>query len=574
MLSFKYLHDAITKHGHNDFSFNLTKDKSRAISWIELQNNYITLANQLLKMDLPENPVIGILSSTRYEWNVSDFAIQSIEGITVGLYKNDRDSIISNCLDQTCPSLLILESHEDLKRIQAIDSDWGWVRPVVIMDSHTIDSPPIYSFKSLLNKSISNSEYTNIALKISQQNQDRVSSYIFTSGTSGLPKATVLSSKNLIHSAQCYSEKYQVSSDDSTILYLPFSHVFSRVMFYASILWGQKHHYLKNIENLPIEMKRVNPSILLVVPRLLEKVMSKISESLIEKNIFERTLFKVAIYIGRKRNLESKNGLLTSTLYPILDKLVLKQLREIFGKKLKFMGAGGGRLNKTTADFFWSIGLPIYEGYASTETGGLGIFNHPKSFKTGSIGIPSSAVNWKIENDNELTIQSPSNALGYLKNGQIEMFETWLPTGDIAGVDEQGFISIKDRKKDIFVSAYGKNIAPGWIEEQFKQSQYIEDIVIAGDEKPFLTALIVPSENFKQHSDLTSIIQKEVLAINKKLSRHETLKSFRLIEELSIDDATMTSTFKKRRMAILNHYQDKIDSMYPVSDQAINALLN
>ncbi len=574
MLSFKYLHDAITKHGHTDFSFHQAKDKTRAISWIELQNNYITLANEFLKMDLPEKPVIGILSSTRYEWSISDFAIQSIEGITVGLYKNDRDSVISNCLDQTCPSLLILESYEDLKRIQAIDSDWGWLKPVVIMDSHPIGSPPIYHFQSLLKKGISNSEYTNIALRISQQDQDRISSYIFTSGTSGQPKATVLSSKNLIHSALCYSENYQVNSQDSTILYLPFSHVFSRVMFYASILWGQKHHYLTNIENLPVEMKRVNPSILLVVPRLLEKAMSKISEGLIEKNIFERTLFKMAIYIGRNRNLDFKNGLLTSTLYPILDKLVLKKLRQIFGSNLKFMGAGGGRLNKTTADFFWSIGLPIYEGYASTETGGLGIFNHPKNFKTGSIGMPSPAVNWKIEDDNELIIQSPSNALGYLNNGQVDMFDTWLPTGDIAYVDKQGFISIKDRKKDIFVSAYGKNIAPGWIEEQFKQSQYIDDIVIAGDEKPFLTALIVASENFKKHKNLAEIIQKEVLDINKKLSRHETLKSFRLIEEFSIDNATMTSTFKKRRTTILNHYQDKIDSMYPNSDQTISALLN
>lgn len=572
MYSFQSLHNAIYLNGTNNFTFKKRGTLDQAISWHELQKDYLTLAHELKKMDLGENPVIAILSSTRYEWNVIDFATQAISGITVGLYKNDRDSAIRENIKQANPSLIVVESYDELKRIQSIDSDWGWNKPVIIMDAPFQSAPPIYHLNSLLSKTLKVSDRTKLDLDIKQQSDERIASYIFTSGTSGQPKATVLTIKNLMHSAHTYRDSYHVTDQDSTILYLPFSHVFARVMFYSSILWGQQHYYVSNMDNLADDLKRIGPSVFLVVPRLLEKVKKAIQDQAVKQGRIKHALFNFALKVGRLKNNQSRNSIVIRGLYALSDRVILKKIRAAFGSRIRFMGAGGGKLSSQVAEFFWSIGIPIYEGYASTESGGLGVFNYPHNVVLGSIGKEHDSCKLRLAEDGELQIKSPSNALGYLVNGKIEPFNEWISTGDIITQDSNGFLSVIDRKKDIMVTSNGKNIAPSWIEEQFSQSNYIDDLVIAGDERPFISALIVPSPSISDSDQIERIIENEINRINRKLSRHERIRSYTIIPEFDISSSTMTATFKKRRSAILKHYQSEIDCMYLDSNQAISVL--
>lgn len=566
MFSFKLLHDAITQHGTSAFSFINKNGNEHLITWQDLKLDYLKLANHLKHIGLPENPVIAIMSGTRYEWTVADFAIQSVEGITVGLYKNDRDSVLLDNLKQSQPHLLIIENYDDLKRLQRLDPDWGWDKPVLIMDAEFQSTPPIYHLNAILAKPLSSEQQTLLEQSIKQQPSDRVASYIFTSGTGGTPKATVLTMGNLLNSATVYEAHYDVDTSDSTILYLPFSHVFARVMFYASVLWGQQHHYVSNIEQLPDELKRISPSVFLAVPRLLEKVKKAIEQQVSQKGLLAHLIYKISLKVGKLKFVNKDPSLIASLFYPLANKLILGKLRDAFGTKIRFMGAGGGKLNQSIAEYFWSLGIPVYEGYASTESGGLGIFNYPNSVELGSIGSAIDSVAYKISDDGELLLNSPSNAQGYLINGKVDYLPEWLHTGDIVRMDSSGFIAVVDRKKDIMVSSYGKNIAPSWIEEQFMNSPLIADIVVCGDDRPFVSALIVPAHNALVKNEET-LLESEIARINQKLSRHERIKSHLVVSEFEIGNATMTATFKKRRAEILKLYRSEIDQMYQTDSQ-------
>jgi len=566
MLTFQLLHNAIKDHGNHTFTYKNVGDQEQPYTWNDLQKDYLTIANSLTKITSKSHPVVAILSRTRLEWNVLDFAIQAINGITVGLYPNDRDSILKENLSTCQPDLIVVENYQELKRIQSIDPDWGWIKPVIILDAPFKSAPPIYHFNTLLNERIDNHEQHAIENQMMNQDHSRIASFIFTSGTSGSPKATALSIGNLLHSAATYHDHYPVNQSDSTILYLPFSHVFSRVMFYASVLWGQQHHYVSDMDTLSTELKRLSPSVFLAVPRLLEKAKVAIDVQAKSQGKIKHALYKLAIKVGKRVNIQSRPPYILVLLHSFLDKLVLQKIRLGFGKRIRFMGVGGGKLSQTIAEYFWSIGIPVYEGYASTESGGLGIFNHPESCKLGYIGQVTGQLEYRIDPTGELQIRSPSVAMGYFSNNKVTPFPEWLSTGDIVEEDKNGFLKVIDRKKDIMVTAYGKNIAPSWIESQFTNSSLIEDIVICGDNKPYISALIVPSALIVENNDKYELIQNEINRINQQLSRHEQIKAFSLIPEFDVQDATMTATFKKRRSAILSRHQPLIDSMYQTQE--------
>lgn len=562
MKTFADTHQLIQSRKDEIFAYQRNQNQWLPITYSKLSNSYLKLASFFRSIDIEPGSSIAIFSKTRFEWNLVDFAIQASQCITVGLYSNDSDKNIKHCLGLTDPKLLVVENYEQLAKVQRLDSDWGWSKPVIVMDADHCQAEPVYHLTSILKTSLSDIQKTSIEQSINQIRIDDIVSYIFTSGTSGEQKAVVLTHGNLYHTADVYREHYPIGQDDKTLLFLPMSHVFARVMYYASIAWGQKHYYLESVDELVEQLKVVNPTTLLVVPRLLEKVMANIEKSVKQKSWVAKVFYRFSLLAGRLHNTTPLPKAITLPFYWLAEKMVLQTLRQIFGDQLRFAGAGGGHLSPEACRYFWSIGIPVYEGYASTESGGLGIFNYPDDSLIGSIGRPIKAVECKTASDGELMIKSPSVALGYLGETGLQEFNEWIHTGDIAEVDLSGHYKISDRKKDLIVNAYGKNIAPSWIEDQFLVHSEIENIIVVGNNRPYLSALIVPTAADLDNEQTYHTISDIVSRINQQLPRHEQIKRFTLVPPFSVENHQLTSTMKKRRSAIESSHRDIVESMY------------
>jgi len=566
MSSFKVIDDAIQQHGDKNFCTNKSSISEPPISWREFRDYYLTLVNFFEKIGLRSGGKVGIFSSTRIEWNIIDFACLYYGAITIGFYKNDRDKVIEYELRETTPDILFVENYDDLKKIQQLDSDWGWNKPVVILDASHSDAPPIYHFSQI----IGGDAFHPSKLPVNEH-PDVIASYIFTSGTTSTPKIAVLNQASLIHSAQVYANHYPVSSKDSTILYLPFSHVFSRVMFYASVLWGTEHIYESNPNNLASSLTQHNPSILLAVPRILEKVKNHIDQKISSMTLVGQILVKACINLSGY--LQGNANRPSTLLLDLIDKALLKKFRAPFGNNIRFMGAGGGQLDPKVARFFYAIGIPVYEGYALTETGGLGVFNHPASSKIDSIGTRNDACEVVLANDGEIHISSPSNAVGYLSKGEISDLPNPYPTGDIAKQDKSGFLKIIGRKKEIIVTSNGKNISPSHIESALKANLIIEDAIVFGEGKPYLTAAIVINSDYGLDACDSEKVSEAIKKTNLCLSRHETIKQYFIAAPFEINSGTLTPTLKKRREAIQELYKNEIEHLYsqPVATAAYSS---
>lgn len=554
-LNFATLHNAIQQHGEGVFADEKINGALKKYSWANLQQDYLKLAS-FIKPLCNKNPKVAIMANACYAWTLSDFATQTLGGISIGLYANDRDSVLKHNIELTKPDLFIVENDLLLSKIQTLYPEAGWHIPVIVMHSDQPKKAPVYSLSTILSAPIDEAKINTLITQINSLNSQQPASYIFTSGTTGFPKAVVLSMQNLMTSAKTYAQYYPVTQNDSTILYLPFSHVFARVMFYASVLWGQKHTYVNNIDNLVAELPAISPSVFLAVPRLLEKVVSKIQAKVSASPLWKRLLVRWA-FSQAEKNPRRVNA---SWQLKLADHLVFSAMRHAFGKRLRFMGAGGGKLPHQVTDFFAQIGIPIYEGYATTESGGLGIFNYPEQWRSGYIGKTVAPMQIQIADDGELLLNSPANCLGYLENnGSITNLcqKGWLATGDIAR-DDAGYVAIIDRKKDIMVTAYGKNIAPSWIESQLINQPEIDDAVIIGDGLAFLSALIVPTATASAAAGVKDAIQR----VNNNLARHEQIRKHIIVKAFDIESGTITSTFKKRRSEITRHYQQEINDLY------------
>lgn len=555
-LNFATLHNTIGQHGNGIFAQEKINGVIREYTWADLQRDYLKLAS-FIKPLSNKTPKVAIMANACYGWTLSDFATQALGGISIGLYANDRDSVLLHNIELTKPDVFIVENDQLLNKIQTLYPQAGWHIPVIVMHSQQQNKAPVYSLDSILSAVPDNEKIASIIAQIENLNSQQAASYIFTSGTTGFPKAVVLSLQNMLTSAHTYARYYPVTQSDSTILYLPFSHVFARVMFYASVLWGQKHVYVNNIDNLVTELPEISPSVFLAVPRLLEKVVSKIQAKVAAAPLWKRLLVRWAFNQADK-NPQREN---VNWQLKLADRLVFSAMRSAFGKNLRFMGSGGGKLPHQVTDFFARIGIPIYEGYATTESGGFGIFNYPGQWRSGYIGKTVDPMQVKIAEDGELLLNSPANCLGYLeKDGSITPVCTqgWLATGDITRNDD-GYLAIIDRKKDIMVTAYGKNVAPSWIESQLISQPEIDDAVIIGDGLAFLSALIVPADTSPSSANA---VKEAIQRVNKNLSRHEQIRQHLIVPAFDIESGTITSTYKKRRAEITRHYQQAIDEIY------------
>jgi long-chain acyl-CoA synthetase len=423
--------------------------------------------------------------------------------------------------------------------------------------------------------------------------QDTIS-FIYTSGTTGHPKAGLINSENVLAVVKHLPDLYGITKNDMSIAYLPLSHIAERDLGHFMKLYsGNVTVFAESLEDMPANLIQSGPTIMFGTPRVFEKYYARISSGIKDATWFQKKIYDWAVKVGKSYAELTDKGK-TSTLYlkvkyAIAHFLIFQKIHDIFGGNIRFMISGAAPISPNIIRYFHWVGLDIYEVYGMTETTGVISANRMGRVKIGSVGQIYPDTEVKIAEDGEICTRGPQNILGYYRNEeasnelliQDEQGAVWLHTGDIGHIDDEGYLFITDRKKDIIITAGGKNIAPQNIENLMKTSSFISQTIVYGDRKPYLAMLVTLDEDeiakfardrkilyqdladLSKKQEVVDLLHHEISALNKELASYETIKKFRILEEeLDQDKDEITPTLKVKRDVVFANYQYLIDEMY------------
>ena len=536
---------------------------------------------------------IALLSENRPEWAIADYAIQSIGAVNVPIYPTLLPEQIQFILSDCGARAVICSTPEQAAKIAEVRDRLPELQALLVCDSTGEDPEGAVAWEDLLgagSRSGVATEERFERLRLAVQPED-LASIIYTSGTTGVPKGVMLSHANFISNVHATVSAMPITEDDVALSFLPLSHVFERMVEYAYLSQGATIAYAESIETVPQNMIEVRPTIIGAVPRVFEKFYARVMDTASAGSGLQRSLFSWALGVGRKRvpyllKRRPVSGALAVQV-SIADKLVFRKIRARVGGQLNYFISGGAPLNADLARFFWGMGLPVFEGYGLTETSPVIAVNRPDKVRLGTVGPLLSGVKVKIEDDGEILVKGPNVMQGYYRNEEAnqQVFrDGWFCTGDIGHLDEDGFLTITDRKKDVIKTSGGKMIAPQPMENALKANKFITNAVVVGERRNFISALLVPNferlERFCRERGLESVSVEERLKHPKVLElyraqvdrvmqgrpRYECVREFRLLSrDFTLEDGEITPTMKVKRNVIEKNYQDLIRSMYPDS---------
>ena len=571
--------------------------------WIGLRGNVIQSTVQEISYGLKsiseEVCNSAILSTNSPRWAMSDFGIICSGGCTVSIYPTLIPSQIEFILNDSQAKIIFVENNEQLKKVLEIKENCKSLEKIIVMDdSYEGDEQYILNFMKFLNvgNEFSKKQEYKFQDLVNTAKEDDLLTLIYTSGTTGNPKGVMLSHKNLISNINstlaCIadSDGEIFVEKDKLLSFLPLSHVFERMCgHFCAFSQGAQTYFAENIEKVVENMIEVKPSLMISVPRLYEKMYSRVIDSVNAGSIIKQKIFWWGISIGKKIiDLRTNNKEIPWFLqkkFDIADKIVFSKIKARVGGNLRYFFSGGAPLSKKIGEFFGAAGITILEGYGLTETSPILSANLPGKMRYGTVGKVWKDVEIKIADDGEIIARGPNIMLGYYNNqeatDEVMSEDGWFHTGDIGELDEEGFLKITDRKKNIIITSQGKNVAPAAMENALVTSQYIEQIVTLGDKQNFISALIIPSfENLKiylnekninlsnnqeivDHEETLKLIQKIVDEEMTKFSKYERIKKFELLPNLlTIEKGELTPTLKVVRRVVMSNYESYIDKIY------------
>jgi len=584
----------LTEEYKNDKKFLFTKVKGiyEGITYNEFKIETEKFALGLAAIGIKRGDKIAIMAENRPEWVYSDMAILGIGGADVPLYPSLTAESVQFILNNSEAKGIIISNKFQLNKVLKIKSLCRHLNFIIIMNEK--DAVPeiqkIYSFKHIqeMGELFGNSHPGYLKESYKQVHENDLCTIIYTSGTTGEPKGVMLSHKNILSNVNAVLETYPITKDDVLLSFLPLCHIFERMAgYYTGFSSGGTIYFAESIEAVPNNIIEVKPTFITTVPRLFERIHAKIMKVVDSQSQKKQKIFNWSIETGKKYMAAKKEKSLSIALSlkrKVADKLVLSNLREKLGGRMRFFISGGAALQKEIGEFFEAIGIIILEGYGLTETSPIISGNRIDKYKFGSVGVLLPNVQVKFGSDGEILASGPNVMLGYYKNKK-ETEETlkdgWLHTGDIGHFDEEGFLVITERKKHLFKTTSGKYIAPAHIENLFLASKYIDEFVLIGDRRMFLSAIIVPDFgalreyadsheiDYKNNKDLVNkkeiydLIDKDMSQFQKKLANYERVRKFTLLDHpFSIETGEITPSLKVKRKFIEEHYGNIIEDMY------------
>jgi long-chain acyl-CoA synthetase len=542
----------------NEIFLQSLKNENSNFTW---KQTFDAIQNLSLFLDqyITTNDRCLLISENRPEWLISDLSIMLSKGITVPAYttyvERDYEFLINDCK----PSVIIASDAIQLKKINTIIKKHSFIKKVISFEN--IKDKNVTFIEEIFNKTYKQEKnFKEIGLS-----RKDISCIIYTSGTQGNPKGVMLSHGGILNNCEGSTKllKKIITNKPKFLTWLPLSHSYEHTVQFVQIAVGAKIFYAESIDKLIKNMNDCNPDIMTAVPRFYQNLYQKISSTFQKATGVKKLLVNSTTRIGRKYFLKQKLSIYEKFINYICNKLVRKKIKSQFGGNLKAFISGGGALDYEVGVFLNSIGLPTLQGYGLTETSPVVSCNPIDDIRIETVGPPFRGNEVMIAEDGEILVKGENVMLGYWNN-PIETDKViqngWLFTGDI-GTIENEYLKITDRKKDILITPGGDNISPVKIESELTKIEFIEQALVYGDNKPFLVALIVLNNNFKDTD--YKIIQEEIEKINKELTKIEKIKKFIIINnQFSIENGFMTPTLKLKRFKIIQEYKKKLEDLY------------
>lgn len=540
----------------------------------------IDLAKGLVGLGVNKGDSVAIVSRTRWEWTALDMAIMSIGALTVPVYETNSASQVSWIFNDSKVTLAIAEDDGQRDKIESVRDEVPTLRNVFVIEAGGLNAIKTYG------ESVTDAEFWEY--KEASHGDDRAT-IVYTSGSTGTPKGVELTHRNfafLVLSALQYMPRAGAWPNRRLLLFLPLSHVFARFMEFFSFGGTISLALSSNMKTMVKDFETFGPTLLLAVPRVYEKVYNAASQR--AGTGFAGKMFMRAAENAREwSKAEQKGEQLPITgriAHAFYEQVVYKKIRTIFGPNADFAITGGAPMDSELSHFFNGIGMPVLEGYGMTETCGPVCVSLPEDNRIGTIGMPMCGITAGIAEDGELVVKGPLVCKGYHNNPGVtaqQITDGWLHTGDLGDISEDGFISITGRKKDLIITAGGKNVSPGLLEASVMTSPVVNQCLVIGDKKPFVAALVtldladannwLESQGAKPEPDLASLaknaivhaeVERAVNAANEGVSRAEPIRKFEILpDEFTEANGMLTPSLKTRRAQIVEHYRELIDDV-------------
>jgi len=572
----------------------------QSLTWRELADIVREIGMGLVELGFQPGEAVSILGNTRQEWLFCDLGALCAGGVSSGIYPTDSATQVQYLTEDSHSAYLFVEDEEQLDKALEAREHLPLLRRIVVWDMgglRELDDPGVISLDRL--REIGRERIARLGAAAEAEWQARIDSrqpqdlaiLIYTSGTTGKPKGAMLSHRNVIHSIRGFNLIIAQNESDEHMCFLPLCHVAERMAgAYFSLYTGAVLNFVENPETIPENVREIQPTVFLAVPRIWEKFYSGVMIGLAEATGLEKLAYQWAIGVGMKMvalyEAGQPIGAGLKALHALGRFLVLNNVRKLIGiHRCRFLVTGAAPISPDLVRWYMALGVPMLEVWGMTESGGGATCTPASHIKPGMIGTANAYCEVAVAGNGELLIRGDNVFMGYLnqpeKTAEAIDAEGWLHTGDVGYRDADGFFKISDRLKDIIITAGGKNITPSEIENQLKFSPYITDAVVIGDKRPFLVCLIMIDqenvEKFAQDHDIPfsnyaslcrapeilRLIEGELARVNKEFARVEQVKKFRLIEQkLGAEDEELTPTMKLKRKFVNQKYAELIESMY------------
>ena len=559
-----------------------------SVSWNEFLDEQRALSKALIAFGFEHGTAASILSYSRYRWVLADLALEAIGCVTVGIYHTLPGPDCAYIVDHSDSILVFAEDAAQLAKLREVRDQIPKVRAVVLLTgSAPADDEWVMDFESFcrLGETVSDAVLDE---RIEAVRPEDAAAIVYTSGTTGVPKGAVLTHDNLTFTPQSVDGSTDIHDGDDALLFLPLAHVFARTCVFTALFRGVTTTFARGLDTIAEDLRVGRPHWFASVPRVYEKVYSRIIAGAEAKGGLALKIFRWACSVGERvsdRTLQHQPvSPLLRVQYRLATRLVFSKVQEAMGGRVRWCISGAAPLNAAIGRFFHAAGVVIVEGIGMTENTSFTNLNRLESVRFGWVGPTGPGIEQRVADDGEVLFRGRNVMREYYKMPEETAAtltdDGWQHTGDLGMIDEAGFLKITGRKKELIVTAGGKNCAPAAIEGQLCLSKYIAQACVVGDRRPYLTALLTLDadavrelaersqieygtfSDLQQHDTVLELVEAHVQATNAGLPSFETVKTFRIVDEFTIDDGTLTPTMKVKRNVVVERYADLIASMY------------
>lgn len=567
---------------------------TRSLTWIDWMERAREITLALHSIGIRKGDRVGILAENCPEWTFADLGILGLGAVTVPIYPTSSEEDIRYILQHAKVRALFLATTEQFVKVMRLGLDLPPHHAIVFSPGATYRGESLASFRERgRNYGLNHSELYDQCVE--NVGPDDLATVIYTSGTTGTPKGVMLTHRNFITNYQGAFQRIQIDEKDSVVSFLPLSHVFERLAgYYYQAAYGVSIYYAENMNTVADDIRLARPTIVVAVPRFYEKMHARILEQVQRASRLKQKLFHWSVRIGTRvaqmKIRKQKIPLILAVCFSMARVLVFRKIKQALGGRIRFFISGGAPLPKDIGRFFYAADIVILEGYGLTETSPVIAVNALGDLKFGTVGKVIPNIRVKIAEDGEILTSGPCVMKGYFENETATaacIQNGWFHTGDIGSFDEEGFLRITDRKKDIIVLAGGKNIAPQNIEGRILEDRLFVQAVVLGDRRPYLCALLVPDrqevlqfvsqaglrvndyEVLLKSPEVTAWVRERLEKVLAGLASYETVKAFLLFsKEFSLAAGELTPTMKIKRRVLMKKYQEEIDALYRSTDIA------